>query len=416
MYIKKILIKNFRGIHKMELELHPKLNVFIGNNGAGKSSVLEMIAMIFSRSPIFSDGNTLPIKYSDIRKGTNHIFAGLYCEMFKEEYLLNMHYSETNQTSETEPAFGNIAAQRKREIVVDHNVSLNFPLVVYYPANRTISDVSERIHRFHPAVNQLDALEGTLDNALDFRSFFDRIRECFYSSNNNNEIFQDSFSKRFCSQKKAIQNAVVGVLDGFSSLRVEKKSRSLVVDKNGNSLEISQLSDGEKCLIAVVGDLSQRLAIANPSLENPLEGEGIVLIDEIDLHLHPQWQRMILPKLTEIFPNCQFIVSTHSPQILGEIRSENIICLQDGENGIEAFPPSYETFGQTSEVILPDIMETKNRNEFVEKQLDRIFEAIDNGNLTEAKNLKNELETKAKDIPEYAKIELLIHRKEKLGK
>ncbi|MDR2114743.1 MAG: hypothetical protein LBP87_00020, partial [Planctomycetaceae bacterium] len=120
--------------------------------------------------------------------------------------------------------------------------------------------------------------------------------------------------------------------------------------------------------------------------------------------------------LTETFPNCQFIVSTHSPQILGEIRSENVIVLTDSKDGIEAFSPSYEIFGQTTGVILPDIMNTNNRNEFVDKQLDRIFDAIDKGNLSEAQSLKNELEIKAKDIPEYAKIELLIHRKEKLGK
>ncbi|MDR1142239.1 MAG: AAA family ATPase [Planctomycetaceae bacterium] len=416
MYIKKILIENFRGIHKMELELHPKLNVFIGTNGSGKSSVLDMIAMIFSRSPVFSDGTAWKIDYKDIRKGTDHIFAGLYCEVFDKEYLLNMSYSETNQTSETEPAFENIAAQRKREIIDDNNTTLSFPLVVYYPTNRTFLDIPERMRGFYPANNQLDALEGALNNALDFHSFFSRMRESFHWSNENNELLRDSFSKRFCSQKKAVQNAVACILEKFSALRVEHKSFSMIIDKKGNSFELSQLSDGEKCLIALVGDLAQRLSIANPALENPLEGEGVVLIDEIDLHLHPQWQRIILSKLTATFPNCQFIVSTHSPQVLGEIRSENVFCLQDGENGIEVFPPSYEIFGQTSEVILPDIMETKNRNEFVDKQLDRIFDAIDRGNLTEAKNLKNELETKAKDIPEYAKIELLIHRKEKLGK
>ncbi|MDR2757181.1 MAG: AAA family ATPase [Planctomycetaceae bacterium] len=416
MRIKKILIENFRGIHKMELELHPKLNVFIGTNGAGKSSVLDIIALIFSRSPIFSNGNNLPINYRDVRKGTDHIFAGLYCEIFNTEYRLDMSYSETHQMSNTEPAFENIAAQRKREISVDNNVSLNFPLIVYYPTNRTFAEVPERIRGFRPIINQLDALEGTLDNVLDFHSFFGRIRECFHSSDDNNEIFQDSFSKRFCSQKKAIQNAISYIFDGFSSLRVEQNSFKIIIDKNGNSLELSQLSDGEKNLIALTGDLAQRLSIANPTLENPLEGEGVILIDEIDLHLHPQWQRMILPKLTATFPNCQFIVSTHSPQILGEIRSENVICLQDGKNGIEALSPSYEIFGQTTDVILPDIMETKNRNEFVDKQLDRIFAAIDKGNIIEAKNLKNELEINAKDIPEYAKIELLIHRKEKLGK
>ncbi|MDR2116975.1 MAG: AAA family ATPase, partial [Planctomycetaceae bacterium] len=334
MHIKKIIIENFRGIRKMELELHPKLNVFIGTNGAGKSSVLDIIAMIFSRSPIFSDGNVLSINYKDIRKGADCIFAGLYCDVFNREYRLNICYSETNQTSDTAPASENIVAQQKRKIIDDNDVSLNFPLVVYYPANRLLGDVPERIRGFRPVINQLDALDRALGNELDFHSFFGKLRECFHSSNEN-EIYQDSFSKRFCSQKKAIQNALICIFDNFSSLRVEQNSFQIIIDKDGNSLELSQLSDGEKSLIALVSDLAQRLSIANPTLENPLEGEGVILIDEIDLHLHPQWQRMILPKLTETFPNCQFIVSTHSPQILGEIRSENVIVLTDSKDGIE---------------------------------------------------------------------------------
>ncbi|MDR2344557.1 MAG: AAA family ATPase [Planctomycetaceae bacterium] len=416
MHIKKILIENFRGIRKMELELHPKLNVFIGVNGAGKSSVLDVTALIFSRSPIFSDGNTLPITYRDIRKGADHIFAGLYCEMFKQEYKLNMRYSEMHQTSETEPAVENIAVQRKREITVGNNVSLNFPLAVYYPTNRTVSDMPERIHGFHPVINQFDALEGTLNNTLDFHSFFGRIRECFHLSNENNEMFQDSFSKRFCSQKKAIQNAVVGVFDGFSSLHVEQNSFKIIIDKKGNSLELSQLSDGEKGLIALIGDLAQRLAIANPNLENPLEGEGVILIDEIDLHLHPQWQRMILPKLTETFPNCQFIVSTHSPQILGEIRSENVFILTDGENGIEWHIPAYEIYGQTSDILLEDMMKTSERDFSIKEKISVISAALEQGELENAKQYLNELRQLAVDIPELTRLDLRLSRKEIIGK
>lgn len=71
--------------------------------------------------------------------------------------------------------------------------------------------------------------------------------------------------------------------------------------------------------MTLFGDLSRRLALANPQLENPCEGEGVVLIDEIDLHLHPSWQRQIVPALKRTFPHVQFIITTNSPQVLGEI-------------------------------------------------------------------------------------------------
>jgi predicted ATP-binding protein involved in virulence len=102
----------------------------------------------------------------------------------------------------------------------------------------------------------------------------------------------------------------------------------MTITKQGQELIINQLSDGEKCLLAMVGDLARRLAIANPSLPDPLQGSGVVLIDEIELHLHPKWQREIIPALTRTFPNCQFIVTTHSPQVISQVKPEGIYILE----------------------------------------------------------------------------------------
>ena len=88
------------------------------------------------------------------------------------------------------------------------------------------------------------------------------------------------------------------------------------------------MSDGEKCTIALFGDLARRMALANPERENPLEGTGVVLIDELDLHMHTSWQRKVLGVLKETFPNIQFIITTHSPQILGESGDTfNLLCM-----------------------------------------------------------------------------------------
>ena len=105
----------------------------------------------------------------------------------------------------------------------------------------------------------------------------------------------------------------------FKNLRIRKVrdyifdpfENALIITKDGLDIDVNQLSAGEKSVILLIADLAMRLTIANPSLENPLEGEGIVLIDEIDLHLHPQWQRNILPALLATFSKCQFIVTTH---------------------------------------------------------------------------------------------------------
>ena len=109
------------------------------------------------------------------------------------------------------------------------------------------------------------------------------------------------------------------MLPGFENLRVRRNPDRLMIAKNGVEYNISQLSGGEKCLLALVGDLAYRIAVANPNLSNPLAGTGIVLIDEIELHMCPAWQQCILSALRKTFPNIQFIITTHSPQVMNEI-------------------------------------------------------------------------------------------------
>jgi predicted ATP-binding protein involved in virulence len=103
--------------------------------------------------------------------------------------------------------------------------------------------------------------------------------------------------------------------------------------KGEQRLTLDQLSDGERSFIAIVGDLIRRLALANPELSNPLEGHGVVLIDELELHLHPRWQREVVEKLRSTFPNIQFIATTHSPFVIQALRPGELINLDPEEFG-----------------------------------------------------------------------------------
>lgn len=163
--------------------------------------------------------------------------------------------------------------------------------------------------------------------------------------------------------KKAILNALG---DGFSEIRVKvtEEDAELIVIKKELELAFYQLSEGEKSVIALVGDLSRRLAIANPKRENPLEGDGIVLIDEIDLHLHPKWQEKIFPALQNTFPNIQFIVSTHAPKVLESV-DENIQVIrlhEDAETHLVLAEPMEPMNGWDVNTILEDYMDTEVYN------------------------------------------------------
>jgi hypothetical protein len=136
----------------------------------------------------------------------------------------------------------------------------------------------------------------------------------------------------------------------YKNPRIETRPLRFVMDKVDDTgfkeeLRIEQLSDGYKVVIAMVADLAARMAEANPNMEKPLEGKGIVLIDEIDLHLHPKWQREIIKQLTRVFKNVQFIVSTHSPIIvIGGSDIAQIINLNEDENN-EDDDISYSNIG-----------------------------------------------------------------------
>jgi predicted ATP-binding protein involved in virulence len=133
-------------------------------------------------------------------------------------------------------------------------------------------------------------------------------------------------------------------------------------------------------LLALVADLARRLALANPYRENPLLGNGVVLIDEMDLHLHPRRQRDVIPQLQETFPNCQFIVTTHSPLILSNLRRENVIILED----FKTIKKTPHTFGRDNNSILYELMGVTQRSAEMQERLNKCYELIDNDQLEEA--------------------------------
>ena len=217
-------------------------------------------------------------------------------------------------------------------------------------------------------------------------------------------------------QLEAVRAAISQLLPEFQHLTVRRSPLRMEVEKNGEVLTVNQLSDGEKCLIAMVGDLARRMAIANATKANPLDGEGVILIDELELHLHPKWQRMIAPRLRQVFPNCQFIVSTHSPHILTHVEAETIVLLTRNNDEIQVKTPS-ESYGKSVERILEDIMELETtRPTVVSQKLHEIYEMISVDQCEIAHQQIQDMRQLIGDDPELTKAEILIQRKKLIGK
>ena len=152
----------------------------------------------------------------------------------------------------------------------------------------------------------------------------------------------------------------------------------LHIFKNNNAIQLNQLSDGEKMMILLVSDIARRLTIANKTnnTEEIINGKGIVLIDEIETHLHPSWQRKIIPALTQTFPNIQFIVTTHSPQILANVQKESVHIIENAQF-VPYAPPTY---GKDSNSILWDIFGVKKYPKHTEILFSKFYQALENEN------------------------------------
>lgn len=214
-----------------------------------------------------------------------------------------------------------------------------------------------------------------------------------------------------------VTNAIENFIPEYSNFRVKRSPNPhMLVDKNGKTIRLDRLSDGEKNMIAMIGDIARRLSISNPRMKNPLEGNGIVLIDEIDLHLHPAWQRVIISKLTEVFPNCQFIVTTHSPQILSHVKAEHIFLLVQKNDNMDVIKPT-ESYGKSSDRLLEDILGVESRPLLIKNELHQLFKLIQDKDLEKARKLMQKLETEIEGRePDLVKANVLIQRKEILDK
>jgi predicted ATP-binding protein involved in virulence len=246
-----------------------------------------------------------------------------------------------------------------------------------------------------------EAYADALDHGgADFKRFFIWFR--------NREDYENERRRdRSEFRDRALQavRAAIESFTGFSELRIRRTPLRMTVIKHSLELSVAQLSDGERNMLALVGDLARRLSILNPSLGNPNEGVGVVLIDEIDLHLHPKWQRTVVGALERTFPNCQFVITTHSPQVVGELAAESVMLLRDGV----LLGHAERALGLSSGEVLEEIMEETARNVDVDTALSQLRKRIDNDEIVEAQADLDELKAKVGEIPPVLEAQSALH-------
>lgn len=413
MKIEKLTLKNFRGIDELPLSFNSKMNIIFGINGAGKSSILDatviMLSWAVNRIKTTSSSGK-PITESDIKNGTSFSSIELDTNMAKWKIVKARKGHGTPEEKSDYVSLNRFTKDIQSQIA--SNEAINLPLFVYYPINRAVIDIPLRIKNKHN-FDVLSAYEDALGGGANFRTFFEWFREREDLENENNA---NSIQKTTDKSLDAVRMAWELFLPEFKNFRVRRSPLRLEVEKNGKKLSVNQLSDGEKVLLSMIGDLARRLSIANPNLSNPLDGEAIVLIDEIDLHLHPKWQRMVIEKFPSVFKNCQFIMTTHSPHIITHTRAENLFRLKQIDMRVTCEKP-IESYGKNVNRILEDLMglDTTRPNS-VKSHFDEIYTLIDKNDFALAKEKIISLKNDIGEDSDLLKAELLIRRKEVLGK
>lgn len=417
MKVKRLKMNSFRGISDLTLELDTdEPTVFIGINGVGKSSILECLAILLSwltkriQTP---NSNGRFFNEDDIKNGCKETHNEITISINDgPEVVWSLTKVSKGRSKDTSSNLGDLKRVVDRiHSQLDANSYAAFPLAVYYPTNRAVLDIPLKIrtkHSFEPITAYDEVLTG---GQIDFRRFFEWFRD---REDLENELRLNNTNEYRDRQLQAVRYAFAKLLDGFSNLRVRRSPLRMTVNKQGEELIVNQLSDGEKCLLALAGDLARRLAIANPNPDrNPLQGSGVVLIDEIELHLHPKWQRAIIPNLKKTFPNCQFIITTHSPQVISDLKCVHLLKSTSEGIAIERVP----SFGKDSNRILETLMGTPERRQEIKEYLRELFRLIDKGELGNARQLRQDLaDQMGEEDPEFVRADWLIQRKEILNK
>ena len=468
MKLETVEIDNFRAIGQLRIPLDPSLTVLHGNNTCGKTSVLSAIAVGLAHIPELLPGiSGIDFLETDARLGESFVQVDLTTTdghswkrvRWIPDYLppgppprdrrvqgvLKLFEDEGLDASETSTVGDDVLKDHLMKLVRadwEANPPVDLPIVAFYDTDRAVLDVPEgwqgQAGDVPPYVSEaLRGLAGAteeprtppryaaLEGALTARAKYRQLLQWFRLK--EDEELREQRRRRDLDYRhrdlSAVRSAISSMLHGVSDPHIEVRPLRFLVaskldDGRPDMLEIGQLSDGQRAVLALAADLARRMAHGNPHVEDPLSSEAIVLIDEVELHLHPSWQQRILNDLRQTFPNTQFIVSTHSPQVLTTVEPQHIVELAREEDGrIVAGSAAGWTYGAEAGDVLAVVMGVDERpvNAFSKKlTLYRRLISEDEGESREALVLRLELEGLSPEDPALGRADLEIRRRQLL--
>lgn len=442
MRINKLQLTNFKCFEDNTFEFHPHFNLFIGENGSGKTALLNALQHSIKSfiSDITNIQNNYRLKDEFLRiVGHKHnrrvsFEKVLPCKIYFSINTFNKNleyeitrskeliYQPMNSYDEFRAGFdgvvidgGNfednkdVAIFQKKEHhelqnLIDESVRkgtvprINLPLLVYYDINRHKKEREDYIYKldgsrtlngegyYNPNDFGLAVYQSSFEPGLSTKEFVN-----WFALESWSEFELDKKDSAFTKVKQAILNC----LEGATYIDFSAKQKQIIIGFGEDYQLFSNLSDGQKIILLLSGDIAKKMLQLNPHLGDKAleETEGIVMIDELDLHLHPKWQRKIVTSLKRTFPKIQFFATTHSPQIISSAQANSLFFLvnQNGKIVCERLEPAY---GLNSNWVLKHIMKAETRPIEIQNQIEEIEKLmnIDDENQQSILNARKKLD------------------------
>ena len=410
MKVKHLKLENVRVFEFARFDFQPDFNLIIGENGVGKSSTLDALRLCLSsivsrvgkaRSPAtidFSNESRTEVVPQEIECQVQHGSVDYVFSYTKhpEREAVRTFKALTGEFQHFDRRLKPTNAANVHERDKPGHTDFS-PLAIHF-STQGASLYGKGIARKVSNDGTSLAFSGALsDRGLNLGELGQWLQM---------KAESDSISIQSKTISEMVENTLARFLPTYKNLVVGGKNQKELFIQNGRStMPVRNLPADERRIFSIVFDIARRLFLANPGLANPAVDAGaVVLLDEIELHLHPRYQRKIVHHLMEAFPKCQFIATTNSPQVIGEVKPENIHSIE--ENEVYSLPYSY---GVDSSRILEEIMDTPSRTEEASNLLDRISEELNDSRFDRvSESLQSLIEILGEDDPEVTRIQTYL--------
>jgi predicted ATP-binding protein involved in virulence len=399
-------LTDFRSFASCRIDFHCRLTVIFGKNGTGKSSIIDAIAIIlkteFSNAGSIesagilaskTDSRRLPRVLGDL---TTYEPSSTRLIQVEGSYGFDEAFSIGHAVGGTSSQISHVG-KRIGSVLSGHGVG-NLPLFAVFRAVRKYGDASTDLS--NSPVSRSDGYRDCLDVSRSrdgLTSWFKR------------QLLKRGRSGLASTEATAVLEALKTAVPSLASVEYDADLADLVVDFGAGEVPFGSLSDGQRGFFAMIAEIAIRCTQLNPQLNGDAirQTKGLVLVDEIDLHLHPEWQRQIVRSLVETFPNIQFVVTTHSPVVLTEVEPESVVDLDRPEAN---FAPELSSFGKDSGWVTREVMDASTRPRWAEDALTAIKAAIRDHDDDEARRLMSSFRIQLGDQldPELARWEAFV--------